>query len=122
MKIVVDTSIWIDYFRSGNPVLRNLLETSRVCIHEMIIGELALGNFKNRHRVLSFLRDLPSLPLVSHERVLDFVERHQLMGSGIGWVDAHLLAATAQTQYQLWTRDKRLLTVAQSLQLAYCPS
>ena len=26
---------------------------------------------------------------------MTFVDRHKLMGSGLGWVDMHLLAATA---------------------------
>ena len=41
------------------------------------------------------------------------VEHHRLFGLGIGYVDAHLVAATLLTTgAALWTRDKRLASVA----------
>jgi predicted nucleic acid-binding protein len=119
--MLVDTSIWIDYFRNQDPVLSRLLNSENVSIHLMVIGELALGQFRNRSKVLTFLQDLPRIPVSTHEQVMAFVETHQLHGAGIGWVDAYLLTAVAQAAEQLWTRDKRLLTVAQSLNLAHSP-
>lgn len=49
-----------------------------------------------------------------------YIDRHALMGKGIGFVDVHLLASCLLTsETQLWTRDKRLASVAQTLGLAY---
>lgn len=54
----------------------------------------------------------------SNPEVLFFIERHALMGSGIGWVDAHLLAATSLARpARLWSRDRRLITAADALGL-----
>ena len=66
------------------------------------------------------MQHLPRAPVASDSEVLFFIERHTLMGRGIGYIDAHLLAATSLAeQGRLWTRDKRLETVAASLNLAY---
>ena len=70
-----------------------LLNENQVLVHPFVIGELALGNLRNREEVLSLLGGLPVTPVATEEEVLLFVERHRLMGRGIGYVDAHLLAA-----------------------------
>jgi predicted nucleic acid-binding protein len=51
-----------------------------------------------------------------------FVDWHRLFGSGIGYVDAHLLAAVRLTAgAALWTRDRRLGRAADRLGLAISP-
>lgn len=118
--ILVDTSVWIDHLRTGDPALVALLNTSRVLSHSFIVGELACGNLKERKTVLSLLQNLPAAPIASDDEVLFFIERHSLMGKGIGYVDAHLLAAVSLAGTgQLWTRDKRLRAVAESMDLAF---
>lgn len=117
--ILVDTSVWIDHLRHGNPKLASLLEAGWVMTHPFIIGEIALGSLRQRKTVLSALRDLPDCDSADDNEVLHFITTHRLDGSGIGYVDAHLLAAATLTSLKLWTRDKRLLAVAQKLKLAY---
>ncbi len=85
-----------------------------------MIGELACGHLKSRTELLTLLAALPQARMAQEQEVLFFIERHQLMGHGIGYIDAHLLAATALTEgARLWTRDKRLDTLARQLALAY---
>ena len=118
--ILVDSSIWIDHLRAGEPALAELLHAGRVLTHPFVVGELACGNLKNRKEVLSLLQDLPAAPVATDEEVLFFIERRGLMGKGIGYVDAHLLAAISVTGTgRLWTRDKRLGAVAGSIGLAF---
>jgi predicted nucleic acid-binding protein len=117
--ILVDTSVWVDHLRTGDPTLRRLLGTGEVLVHPFVVGELACGHLKNRKTVLSLLQALPSATGATDYEVLRFIERRQLMGRGIGYVDVHLLAATAlTTQTWLWTRDKRLHAVATDLGFA----
>jgi hypothetical protein len=117
--ILVDTSIWIDHFRQGDVELTRLLNAGQVLAHRFVIGELALGNIQNRNIILSTLQSLPQAAVASDEEVLRFIESHALWGSGIGYIDAHLLAATLLSPGSaLWTRDKRLL--AQSVRLGVC--
>lgn len=118
--ILVDTSVWVDHLRQGEPHLAQLLEEGFVVTHPMILGELALGNASPE--VLSNLRNLSALPEASHEEVLQFIALHRLAGTGIGLVDAHLLAACFLTpRTLLWTRDRALERVARRLSVAYEP-
>ena len=118
--ILVDTSVWVDHLRAGDAELVALLDRAQVLSHPFVIGELACGNLRNRTEVLRLLQDLPQLPVANDAEVLFFIERHRLMGRGIGYVDNHLLAATAlAAPARLWTRDQRLAAVARDLTLAY---
>jgi len=120
--ILADTSVWIDHLRVGDMVLGDFLDRGRVLGHPFVTGELALGNLKQRNIVLRALRRLPQATVASHEEVLHLVERQPLYGLGIGYVDAHLLAAVRLTAgAKLWTRDRRLRTVAAQLGLAAAP-
>ncbi len=115
--ILVDTSIWIDHFRSHLPKLATLLQSGQVLSHPLIVGELACGNLHNRQSVLELLCALPMATTVEYSELLAFIAHHRLMGRGIGIVDVALLASAQQTTAYLWTIDKRLQTVAQELGL-----
>lgn len=118
--ILVDTSVWVDHLRAGDAELAALLNGSQVLMHPFVLGELACGNLRNRTEVLALLKDLPRATVATDEEVLFFIERHALMGRGVGYVDAHLLAAvTLDGSSRLWTRDTRLRALANELALAY---
>ena len=91
-------------------------------IHPWVIGELACGNLRNRSQVLELLQGLPTATVASDAEVLLLIEREQLMGRGIGYIDAHLLAAARLSRCGLWTQDRRLAAVAQEQGLAACTS
>jgi predicted nucleic acid-binding protein len=117
--ILVDTSVWVDHLRAGDRTLVRLLENSQVLVHPFVIGELALGNVRQRANLLAELQYLPPAPVASDQEVLRFIELHELFGLGIGYVDAHLLAAVRLSAgSSLWTRDKRLLAIAVHLGMA----
>ena len=111
--ILVDTSVWVDHLRSGVPLLANLLQEGEVLIHPWVIGEIACGNLRNRQQVLDLLLGLTTALVASDSEVLLLIERGNLMGRGIGYVDAHLLAAAKLSRCGLWTQDRRLAVVAQ---------
>jgi predicted nucleic acid-binding protein len=116
--ILADTSVWIDYFREGLPELAERLRRSIVVMHPFVVGELACGNFSNRDATLELLQQLRSVTVADHEEVLSFIRARKLYGRGIGYVDAHLLAAAAIERCHLWTRDKRLSALASTLGIA----
>lgn len=118
--ILVDTSVWVDHFRSVAPRLVSALEDSKVLMHPLILGEIACGNLANRNEVLSLLGNLPLAPVAADAEALAFIESHALMGRGTGYIDVHLLASVAlAADAQIWTRDRRLSVVASELKLAY---
>lgn len=114
--ILVDTSVWVDHLRVADRALMRLLEAGEIVKHPFVIGELALGDLRQREFILNTLRDLPQTIVAADQEVLHFIHRYRLFGSGIGYVDAHLLAATRLTASTvLWTRDQRLRHSAQRL-------
>lgn len=118
--ILVDTSVWIDHLRSADARLIQLLHSGLVCMHPMVIGELACGNLSNREQLIALWGNLPKARDASHDEALFTLEAHKLMGKGIGFVDLHLLAATLLTnQTLLWTRDKRLARIADDLNIGF---
>ena len=116
--VLVDTSIWVDYIRSGNEKLADLLRENRVLMHEMVLGELACGSLPQRADRLAILGNLPRMDVATHPEVLAFIEAMQLFGYGIGYVDNHLLVHL-NPGTQLWSRDWRLVDVAQRLGVAF---
>lgn len=114
-SVLVDTSVWVEHFRRGNPALSVMLESARVWTHPFVIGELACGLLSRRAEILESLALLPSVPLIGHFEVLNLVEDRRLMGRGIGWIDVHLLASALHADLPLWTQDKRLSAVARNL-------
>jgi predicted nucleic acid-binding protein len=120
--ILVDTSIWIEHLRAGHPTLEGLLAEGLVLAHPWVTGELALGNLGRRQEVTALLTALPQAAVATPDEVIGLIERRALHGSGIGYVDAQLLAATLITaDAALWTADRRLRAAAVRLQCAADP-
>jgi predicted nucleic acid-binding protein len=114
--ILADPSIWIDHFRSHNEEMRQLLDDGQIVIHPFLVAELALGSLRERTKALSFLDSLPRVRVAQLEEVRQMIEARSLYSLGIGLIDAHLIASTFITpSTRLWTRDKRLRSVAESL-------
>jgi predicted nucleic acid-binding protein len=116
--ILVDTSIWIDHSHRRHEPLAAWLTEGLVLGHPFIQGELAAGQMPRRAEVLALFTRLPAAPVVPHGEVLQFVDRHRLMGQGLGWIDLHLLASALVSHATLATRDGRLARVAQALGVA----
>ena len=118
--ILVDTSVWIDHLHRTIPALVDALESQSILIHPLVIGELACGRLTKRDEVLHLLATLPSSLVATDTEALELIERHRLMGKGIGYFDVHLLAAVMLVDgSRLWTRDKRLAEIAGRLRCAF---
>lgn len=116
--ILVDTSIWVDHFRRRDDRLARLLDDRKVSMHPFVAGELAVGNLRNRDEILLMLNSLPATAIASHEEALRFISNFSLAGRGLGYIDIHLLAAVSLTPGTLlWSKDKRLNAVAESLSI-----
>lgn len=92
---------------------------AKVMCHPFIIGELACGNLKNRNEIISLLQSLPMASTIEFEEFLFFIDKNQLMGMGIGFVDVHLLVSAQLAGVPLWTADKSLKRAADQLELAF---
>lgn len=118
--ILVDTSVWVDHLRRGDPGLVDLLERSAVVMHPFVVGEIACGSLRDRKALLELLQDLSPAVVATDDEVMQFIERQALHGKGIGYVDVHLLASVALTGgARLWTRDQKLRQAAAALGCAH---
>jgi predicted nucleic acid-binding protein len=118
--ILVDTSVWVDHLRRGNGELAELLDGGLVLGHPFIIGEVALGHLRQRDVVLGALQNLPQAAVANDAEVLTLIGSRRLFGLGIGYLDAHLLAASQLSAASgIWTLDKRLHVAAVKLRLAW---
>ena len=120
--ILVDTSVWIDHFRNGSALLQSMLERGDVLMHALVIGELACGNLNRRTEILMLLRQLPASVTATDMEVLNFIDRHALMGIGLGYIDVHLMASSLLSgNTELWTLDKHLVNASSELGIGYSP-
>lgn len=71
--------------------------------------------------LIELWQNLPAAIEANHQEALFLLRSHNLMGTGIGYVDLHLLASCllATDHTTLWTRDKSLIRVAESLGLVF---
>ena len=120
--VVVDTSVWIRYF-SGHigyrPELDHLLGTDQVAAHELIYGELLIGNLGGRSKALARYEHFRHARLIAHNDVVALTLFRKLHGRGIGWIDVHLVASALAEHMQFWTADASLAAVAEELGIAY---
>lgn len=117
--ILADTSVWVNHFRYGNARLSEAITDGQLLIHPFVIGEIACGNLRSRPQVLADLRRMPSAITAGHEEVLGFLEQNGLFGTGITWIDAHLLASARLSNCRLWTLDAHLHTAAAKFHIGY---
>ena len=120
--VLVDTSVWIRFLSGRIPYaaeLDSLLEKDEVAGHELVYGELLIGDSGGRSQLLDAYSLIQQVPAVPHAEVAMFVRAHKLHGRGIGWIDAHLLASAVLAATPLWTADEHLASLAAELGIAY---
>jgi hypothetical protein len=114
--ILADTSVWVDHLRAENAEMSKLLDDVQIVMHPLIVGELALGSLWERKKILAFLDMLPRVRVARLDEVREMVETRSLYSRGIGLIDAHLIASIfLNPPTLLWTKDKRLAGIAESL-------
>ena len=122
MIVLVDTSVWIKFLSDRAPYageLDQLLSRDEVSGHELVFGELLIGDKGGRKQLLANYDQMHQAPIVSHGDVVEFVRDRRLHGRGIGWTDAHLLASALVGRLKLWTTDPRLAAIARELGVSY---
>jgi len=122
--ILVDTSVWIRFLAGRVPYaaeLDRLLGLDQVMGHELIYGELLIGDRGGRRKLLAAYEQMHQAAIVPHRDVVAFVRHRDLHGRGVGWIDIHLLASAVVERLQLWTADPRFSAVANQFGVAYEP-
>ena len=116
--ILADTSVWVEHLRNERELLQGLTAAGEVLMHPLVLGELSCGHLPDRRQTLAQFGRLPQCPTLGDAEVLRFLERRRLAGSGLNYIDVHLLAAAAVTSTRLWAFDRKLRAEAQAMNLA----
>ena len=122
--VLADTSVWIRFLANRPPhaaELDRLLGLDEIVGHDLVFGELLMGDLGGRARLLAAYGQMHAASTVAHPEVVAFVRARRLSGRGLGWIDVHLLASAILQRHHLWTADARLAVVASELQIAYTP-
>ena len=122
MTVLADTNIWVGFFREGNAVLEDLLESGFLSIHQLVIGELAMGCLPERRRTLRDFGALPKTRRASWLEAFTLLEENELWGKGLQWNDLEILASVILSPGTLlWTRDRRLAEAAARMKVSFAP-
>jgi predicted nucleic acid-binding protein len=118
--ILVDTSIWINHLRARLASLETLVALGQLLNHPFVTSELAVGDPREWGRVVALLRALPPVRPATETEFLELIAAESLAGTGLGFVDVHLLASCRLTPgTRLWSGDKRLARYANRLGIAW---
>jgi hypothetical protein len=116
--ILADTSIWVEMFRKGRfkAEMGKLVANDQLCIHPLVVAELACGTLPDRQKTLAYFDQLAALPIVSLADVRFMIEARGLWSKGLGLTDVQLIASCLATPgAQIWTIDRPLGRVTESL-------
>jgi predicted nucleic acid-binding protein len=123
--VLADTSVWIRFLAGREPYasgLDELLQRDEIVGHEMVFGELLIGDSGGRSKLLAEYAFIHQAQTVHHDEVVQLVRGRRLFGRGVGWVDIHLVAAALVGGFQVWTADARFAAIARELRLHYSPA
>lgn len=99
--------------------LDSLLSRDEVTGHELIYGELLIGDRGARSKLLARYEKMSQAGLVRHDDVVAFARFRRLHGRGLGWIDVHLLASAIVDRIQLWTADERFAAIVREFGVAW---
>ena len=109
--ILVDTSIWIDYFRNGNTAdaLDKLIESDMICINDVILSEL-LPSINQRHEeeLKELLLSFPKLQMKIDWNEIVFMQTENLRNgiNKVGLPDLMITQNTIQNKVKLFSCDR----------------
>ena len=118
MRVLVDTSVWLEHFRGRATPLEQLLLENAVLTHSIVIGELSCGNIKSRRRILGDLKLLPAVQEAAPSETLELIESRRLYGKGLGYGDLQLLASALTAGVSLLSFDKALHRISRELRVS----
>ena len=114
MTIIVDTSIWIEFFRGRAEyfdICQQLLEKAEIRTIEIIFAELLQGAFDKREveAIKSYYELIPKIEIENLFLLAgEFSKDEKLISKGIGLINSCIITATIRSNSKLWTLDKKI--------------
>ncbi len=122
MNVLVDTSIWIDYFRTGDnsKELDALIDENIVVTNDIILAELVpYLKVKKQDKVVELLYEIKRIPLdIDWNEIVAFqVECLKSGANGVGIPDLIIAQNAKQHDYTVYSLDKHFKLLNQVLQV-----
>jgi len=115
MAILLDSSIWFEYFKRKEPYFKEVqayLNTLSIKIIDPVIGEILQGAL-NQNEVTFIKANIQYVPKIEIKELFEkagiYSFENKLIAKGIGLIDACLILATIETNSILWTLDKKII-------------
>ena len=111
MEVLVDTSIWIDYFRGGDSSkdLDFLIDENLIVTNDLILAELIpYLKIKRQTKVVELLHEVNKVPLnICWEEIIEFQVKCLKGGAnGVGIPDLIIAQNSKQNNCRLYSRNK----------------
>ena len=126
MDLIVDTSVWFEYFKRNDPYFHEVqrhLDTLSVKILDPIIGEILQGalNQKELNFIKTYIGYVPKIEMRDlFERAGEYSCSNKLISKGVGLIDACLIYVAIETNSMLWTLDKKIINFLDKKYLYNC--
>lgn len=120
MSIIIDTSVWIEYFKGNEKYLdliQKLLEKNEIKTIELIFAELLQGarNKREAEMLKSYYGLIPKAEIENLFILAgEFSRKEKLISKGIGLIDSCIITATIFSDSRLWTLDKKIQNFLES--------
>jgi hypothetical protein len=116
LRLIADTSVWIDYLRGKESVkiLKDFLENQSIVVISVIFGELLQGvkSEAEKEIVEDFWKHIPKInEFELMIRAGKYSYKEKLISKGVGLIDSVLIVAAEENDLKIWTLDKKLLNV-----------
>lgn len=117
MRVLVDSSVWIDYFRAGRHAkeLEALLDDNRVVTNDLVLAELVPSlHIKRQAQLIKLLRELERKGLLPDwDEIIQLQIACLRQGiNGVGIPDLLIAQHAMQHGLQLMTRDSHFVWLA----------
>jgi len=123
MQVLVDTSIWIDYFKSGlnSEKLDELLDDNRVLTNDIILAELIpFLMIRKQQKIVDLLTNIPLLRLkIDWAEIIQWQVACLNTGiNGIGIPDLIIAQNSKQKRSSIYSLDKHFLLLNQVVDIS----
>ncbi len=110
-NILVDSSVWIDYFRGSQSViiLNELIDQNQICINDLILAEIVpFLRVKKENELIGFLKSIRKIELeIGWEEIIRFQEKNLKNGiNRVGIPDLILVQNVRDNDLELYSLDK----------------
>jgi len=122
MEVLVDTSIWIDYFRGGDNSkdLDFLIDENLIITNDIILAELIpYLKIKKQTKLIKLLHEVNKLPLeIRWEEIIEYQVKCLKGGAnGVGIPDLLIAQNAKQNRCKVYSLDKHFRLLNQVLKV-----